>query len=49
MKIVLVGTLKALETFNQIYNEDVRVIDIIKDLHKTDEQEYMYRKIKEGC
>ena len=30
MKIVLIGTLKALETLNQIYNADVRVIDILE-------------------
>lgn len=34
MKIQIIGTLKALETLNQIYKPQTPIIDIVKDKKK---------------
>lgn len=49
MKIILIGTIEALETINDRYTPDTEVLEIIKDLRKADELERVTNKIIEGC
>lgn len=50
MKIQIIGTLNALETLNQIYQPQTRILDILKDMKKGEELlEHVYSKIEEGC